>query len=110
MPGGDPDVAQVHARMQHGRDESMPEHVRVRPGNRHASGPGKPPQASSGSVAVHRDAMAGLEPADRLHPPDVQLQMRPTRSQRVQVASCVPDQIAAQVGLGVLTGAAPEPG
>jgi hypothetical protein len=37
VPGGDLDVAQVHACIQHGGDEGMAEHVRVRPGDRYAS-------------------------------------------------------------------------
>jgi hypothetical protein len=46
----------------------------------------------------------GLEPADLLHPPDVQLQVRPLGGQRVQAALGAPGQVAAQVGFGVLAG------
>ena len=46
----------------------------------------------------------GLEPADRLPPPDVQLQVRPLRGQRVQAVFSAPGQVAAQVRFGVLTG------
>ena len=49
----------------------------------------------------------GLEPADLLHPPDVQLQVRPLRGQRVQAPLGAPGQVAAQVGFGVLDGKSP---
>jgi hypothetical protein len=52
----------------------------------------------------------GPEPADLLHPPDVQLQMRPPRGQRVQAALGAPGQVAAQIRFGVLTGRALEAG
>ena len=48
----------------------------------------------------------GLEPADLLHPPDVQLQVRPPGGQRIQAALGAPGQVAAQVGFGVLAGGA----
>ena len=50
----------------------------------------------------------GLEPADLLHPPDVQLQMRPLRRQRVQAAPGAPGQVAAQVRFGAVAGGARE--
>jgi hypothetical protein len=37
MAGGDLDLPQVHARVEHGRHEGMPEHVRVRSGDPQAS-------------------------------------------------------------------------
>jgi hypothetical protein len=52
----------------------------------------------------------GLEPADLLHPPDVQLQVRALRGQRVQAALGAPGQVAAQVGFGVRAGGALEAG
>jgi hypothetical protein len=52
----------------------------------------------------------GLEPADLLHPPDVQLQVRPPGGQRVQAALRAPGQVAAQVGFGVRAGGALEAG
>lgn len=52
----------------------------------------------------------GLEPAGLLHPPDVLLQVRAARGQRVQAAVSAPSQITAQAGFGVLTGGAREPG
>ena len=52
----------------------------------------------------------GPEPADLLHPPDVQLQVRPLRGQRVQAMLGAPGQVAAQVGFGVLAGGALEAG
>lgn len=52
----------------------------------------------------------GLEPAGFLHPPDVLLQVRAPRGQRVQAAVSAPSPVTAQVGLGVLTGGAGEPG
>ncbi len=51
----------------------------------------------------------GLEPA-LLHPPDVQLQVRPLGGQRVQGVLGTPGQVAAQVGFGVLARAALEAG
>jgi hypothetical protein len=52
----------------------------------------------------------GLEPADFLHPPDVQLQVLPPGSQRVEAALGAPGQIAAQIRFGVLSGGALEAG
>jgi len=52
----------------------------------------------------------GPEPADLLHPPDVQLQMRPLGGQRIQAPLGAPGQVTAQVGFGVLAGGALEPG
>ena len=49
-----------------------------------------------------------LEPADLLHPPDVQLQVRAPGGQRVQAPFRAPGQVAAQVGFGVLVGGALE--
>ena len=51
-----------------------------------------------------------LEPADLLHPPDVQLQVRPPGGQRVQAARGAPGKVAAQVRFGVLPGGAFEAG
>src|ERR1019366_1059874 len=47
-------------------------------------------------------------PPDLLHPPDIQLQVRAARVQRIQAAFRAPGQIAAQVGLGVVAGGALE--
>jgi hypothetical protein len=58
VPGGDLDIPQVHARIQHGRDEGMTEHVRVRSGNPYPGGPRKPPQPTGGGMAVHPCAAA----------------------------------------------------
>ena len=44
----------------------------------------------------------GLESANLLHPPDVELEVRPLRDQRVQAALGAPGQVAAQIGFGVL--------
>src|SRR5690348_16753493 len=52
----------------------------------------------------------GLEPADLLHPPDVELQVRPLDGQRVQAALGAPGQVAAQVRFGVRAGGALETG
>jgi hypothetical protein len=51
-----------------------------------------------------------LEPADLLHPPDVQLQVRTLSGQRVQAALGAPGQVAAQVGFGAVAGGAREAG
>ena len=50
----------------------------------------------------------GLEPADLLHPPDVELEVRALGGQRVQAALGAPGQVAAQVRFGVLAGGARE--
>jgi hypothetical protein len=50
----------------------------------------------------------GLEPADLLHPPDVELEVRPLRGQRVQAVLGAPGQVAAQVRFSVLAGGALE--
>ena len=52
VAGGDLDIPQVHACVQHGRDEGMAEHVRVRPGDPHTRSLGEAPQAAGGGVAV----------------------------------------------------------
>ena len=52
----------------------------------------------------------GLEPADLLHPADVELEVRPPGGQRIQATLGAPGQVAAQVGLGVLAGGALEAG
>jgi hypothetical protein len=52
----------------------------------------------------------GLEPANLLHPPDAQLQMRATRGQRVQTVVRTQGQVAAQVGFGVVPAGAFESG
>ena len=69
----------------------------------------------AGAVEPGRDREAagdggGLEPSDLLHPPDVQLQMRALRGQRVQAVLGAPRQVAAQVRFGVLAGGALEAG
>src|ERR1022692_3503051 len=58
MPGSDLDISQVHARIEHGRDVGVAEHVRVRPGDPHASNFGQVPQAAGGGMAVHPRAAA----------------------------------------------------
>ena len=52
----------------------------------------------------------GLETADLLHPPDVQLQVRTLGRQRVQALLGAPREVAAQVRFGVLAGGALETG
>jgi len=48
----------VNLGIQHGRDEGVPEHMRMRPGNRDPSGLGQPAQAAGGGMAVHPGAAA----------------------------------------------------
>ena len=55
--GGDLHVAQVHPGTQHG-GEGVPEHVRMRPGDRPPGLLGEPPQAPGGGVPVHSGAAA----------------------------------------------------
>lgn len=59
---------------------------------------------------IRRPSSPSIEPADLLHPPDVQLQVRPARGQRVQAVLGAPGEIAAEVGLGVVAGGTFEPG
>ena len=58
MPGSDLDIPQIHARIKHGRNESMAEHVRVRPGDLYTRSVGQAPQAAGRGVAVHPGAVA----------------------------------------------------
>jgi hypothetical protein len=58
VAGGDLDVPEVQTRVEHGHDEGVAEHVRVRPGDPHASRFGQAPQAAGGGVAVHPGAAA----------------------------------------------------
>ena len=53
VAGGDLDVAQVHAGVEHGGDEGVAEHVRVWPGDRHPGSFGQMLQAAGGGMAVH---------------------------------------------------------
>jgi hypothetical protein len=60
MPAGDLDIAQVRPGIETGRDEGVPEHMRVRPGDPHARMLGKVTQAAGDCVPVHPGA-AGVE-------------------------------------------------
>ena len=51
-----------------------------------------------------------LEPANLLHPSDVELNLWPGRGEGVEAVLLAPVQVAAQVGLGVGAGEALEPG
>jgi hypothetical protein len=53
VAGSDLDVPEVDASVEHGRDERVAEHVRVRPGDLDAGGSGESPQAAGGRVPVH---------------------------------------------------------
>jgi len=53
VAGGDLDVAQVDVDVETGRDESVTQHVRVRPGDPAAGGVGETPQAAGSRVPVH---------------------------------------------------------
>jgi hypothetical protein len=55
VTGGDLDVPQVYASVEHGRDEGVPEHVRVRPGNPDSRSFGEPAQPA---VAAWRSIRA----------------------------------------------------
>ena len=65
VPGGDLDVAQVNAGVEHGRDERVAQHVWVHPGDVHAADFGEVVQASSGTVSVHPGAAAGSQDRSR---------------------------------------------
>jgi hypothetical protein len=58
VAGGDLDVAEVDAGVEHGRDEGMPEHMRVGPGDLDARRPGELVQAAGGGVPVDPGATA----------------------------------------------------
>ena len=60
VPGRDLDIPQVHASIEHGRYEGMAEHMRVRPGDPHASDLSEPAKAAGSGVAVH-PATAAVE-------------------------------------------------
>jgi hypothetical protein len=51
VPGGDLDIAQVNASIEHGRDEGVPEHVGVWPGDPYACVLGEVAQAAGGGRA-----------------------------------------------------------
>jgi hypothetical protein len=58
VAGGDLDVAQVDPGVETGRDEGVPEHVWMCPGDPHPGRFGEPPQPAGGDVAVHAGAAA----------------------------------------------------
>jgi hypothetical protein len=83
VPNCDLHVPQVHAGIQHGGHERVPEHMRCVPADPHACGPGQVPQAP--------------------RPADVQLQLRPARSQRIESTLGTPRQEAPQIRVRVIT-------
>ena len=69
----------------------------------------------AGAVEPGRDGEptghgGGPEPADLLHRPDVELEVRALGGQRVQAALRGPCEVAAEIGFGVLAGGALEAG
>src|ERR1019366_815608 len=58
VAGGDLDIPQVHAGIEHGRNEGVPQHMRVWPGNPDPCCLGQAPQPAGGGVAVHAGAAA----------------------------------------------------
>jgi hypothetical protein len=58
VPRGDLDIPQVHARIQHGGDERMAQHMGVSSGDPYTRSIGELPQAAGGGVAVHPGAAA----------------------------------------------------
>jgi hypothetical protein len=69
VSGGDLDVAQVDAGVEHRGDEGVPQHVRVQPRHPHPRGLGQPSQPAGGGVPVHPRPAAGAQ--DRPHRPVV---------------------------------------
>jgi len=65
VPGGDLHVAQVNTGIEHGRDESVAEHVRVCPGDLDAGGLGEVAQAAGGGVRSILLEQAKLGPERR---------------------------------------------
>ncbi len=59
VEGGDLDVAQVDAGVEHGGDEGVSQHVRVHPGQPDASLAGEGVQPPGGGVPVHSGAAPG---------------------------------------------------
>ena len=53
MTGGDLDVAEIDAGIEHRGDERVAQHVRVGPGYLNNGGLGEPVQAAGGCVPVH---------------------------------------------------------
>jgi len=60
VAGSDLDVAQIHSSIEHGRHESVAQHMWMRSGDPYASRLGEPAQAPGGRMAVHPGA-AGVE-------------------------------------------------
>ena len=58
VAGGDLDVPEVDAGIEHGRDKRVAEHVRMSPGDLDAGGFGESPQTAGGRVPVHPPAAA----------------------------------------------------
>jgi hypothetical protein len=58
VAGGDLDIAQVHPGVDHGRNEGVPKHVRMRSGDLYASSLGESAQAACRRVSVHPGAAA----------------------------------------------------
>ena len=58
VAGRDLHVAQVHARVEHGRDERMPEHMWMSPVDPDSRCLGEPPEPSGGGMPVHPRAVA----------------------------------------------------
>ena len=68
VAGGDLHVTQINPRVEHGCDEGMAEHVRMRRGCPDARSFGEAPQAAGGGVAVWR-SIRTLRPLSRIGPP-----------------------------------------
>jgi hypothetical protein len=58
VTGGDLDIPEVDAGVEHGRDRGVAEHMGVRPGDPDAGAPGELVQAAGGRVPVHPGAAA----------------------------------------------------
>jgi hypothetical protein len=56
VAGGDLDVAQVNACVEHGRDERVPEHMRMCPGDLDTSRSGEQSESAGGRMPVHSRA------------------------------------------------------
>jgi hypothetical protein len=78
VAGGDLDIAQVDACVEHGGDERVAEHVRVCPGGLDAGGCGEPAQAAVGRVPARPGAAAVSRTGRRVRSATARSMARPT--------------------------------
>ena len=57
VTGGYLDVTKIYSGVEHGRDEGVPQHVRMHPGQPDVRGNPEPAQPAGGGVTVHPRSM-----------------------------------------------------